>query len=35
MVVHVLNPRYLEGRGKRVMSVRTVQEEVGRPYLKN
>jgi hypothetical protein len=35
MVVHTCNSQYFGGRGRRVLSSRSVQANLVRPYLKN
>jgi hypothetical protein len=35
MVVHVCNPNYTAGRGRRIMSSFAIQTKLVRPYLKN
>jgi hypothetical protein len=34
-VAHICNSRYLGGRGKRIMSLRTALEKLAGAYLKN
>jgi hypothetical protein len=35
IVAHTCNSSYLRGGGRRIVSLRSVQEKLGRTYLKN